>query len=394
MVMARNVAVVGVGYTKFGEHWERSLRDLSREAGALALSNSGLSGSDIQALYVGNMSAGRFIGQEHLGALAADQAGLLPLPATRCEAACASGALAFRNAYMAIQSGKYDIVMAAGAEKMTDLKGTDAIATLMGAGDQEWEASVGLTFTGLYALMARAHMAKFGTTREQMAMVSVNNHRNGIHNDKAQFRYEISVDKVLKSPMIADPLTLLDCSPLTDGAASVILASEEVAKKMANPAWILSSSQASGTIALHDRQSLTTINATKVAAKQAYHESGLKPGDMDFLEVHDCFSINEIIALEDLGFCEKGQGGRFVEEGNITREGSIPTNTTGGLKSIGHPVGATGIRQIADITLQLRGKYGPLQIKGANTGLALNIGGSGATSIVTVLGNDVPKEAK
>ncbi len=385
--MTRKVAVVGAGYTRFGEHWERSLRDLSTEAGALALADSRLSGKDIQALYVGNMSAGRFIGQEHLGALGADHAGLTPLPATRCEAACASGALAFRNACLAIQSGKYDIVMAAGAEKMTDLKGTDAIATLMGAGDQEWESSIGLTFTGLYALMARAHMAKYGTTREQMAMVSVNNHRNGVRNDRAQFRYEITVDKVLSSPMIADPLTLLDCSPITDGAAAVILASEEIARKFENPIWVLSSSQASDSLALHDRQSLTEINATRVAVRNAFRESGLGPGDIDLAEVHDCFSINEIIALEDLGFCRKGEGGKFVEQGKISRDGEMPVNTTGGLKSVGHPVGATGIRQLADLTMQLRGGYGPLQVSGCRTGLALNIGGSGATSVVTILGN-------
>ena len=386
-MMTSKVAVVGVGYTKFGEHWERSLRDLSTEAGALALADSGLPGKDIQSLYVGNMSAGRFIGQEHLGALAADHAGLLPLPATRVEGACASGAMAFRSACLAIQSGKHDVVMAAGAEKMTDLRGTDAIAALMGAGDQEWESTIGLTFTGLYALMARAHMNKFGTTREQMAMVSVNNHKNGVHNDKAQFRFEITVDKVLNSPMIADPLTLLDCSPLTDGAAAVILASEEVARKLDNPVWVLSSSQASDTVALHDRPSMTEIGATKVASRIAYQETGLQARDMDLIEVHDCFSINEIIALEDLGFCEKGKGGKFVEDGNITRDGQMPTNTTGGLKSIGHPVGATGIRQIADLTAQLRGKCGPLQISGARTGMALNIGGSGATSVVTILGN-------
>ncbi|MCK4713961.1 MAG: thiolase domain-containing protein, partial [Candidatus Aenigmarchaeota archaeon] len=279
--MTRKVAIVGAGYTRFGEQWERSLRELSTEAGALALADSRLSGRDIQALYVGNMSAGRFIGQEHLGALGADHAGLTPLPATRCEAACASGALAFKNACLAIQSGEFDIIMAAGAEKMTDLKGTDAIATLMGAGDQEWESSVGLTFTGLYALMARAHMARYGTTREQMAMVSVNNHKNGVHNNRAQFRYEITVDKVLNSPMIADPLTLLDCSPITDGGAAVILASEEVARKFENPIWVLASSQASDSLALHDRQSLTEINSTKVAAAKAYKESGLGPKDMD-----------------------------------------------------------------------------------------------------------------
>lgn len=385
------VAVVGVGQTKFDEHWEKSLRDLSTEAGAMALGDSGIDGRDIQSLYIGNMSAGRFIGQEHLAALAADQAGLIPIPATRCEAACASSALAFRQAYFSILSGQHDIVMAAGAEKMTDLKGTDAIATLMGAGDQEWESAIGLTFTGLYALMARQHMQKYGTTREQMAMVSVNNHRNGALNPLAQFPAEITVEKVLKSPMISDPLTLLDCSPITDGAAAVILASEKVAKKFDNPIWVLGSGQASDTLALHHRKSMTELMATKVAVKKAYDQAGLGAKDIDLAEVHDCFSINEIIAIEDLGFCDKGKGGRFVEDGKIARDGEKPVNPTGGLKSIGHPVGATGVRQISDIVKQLRGQYGNLQVKDARFGLALNIGGSGATSVVNIFGRDKPK---
>ncbi|MBI4176419.1 MAG: thiolase domain-containing protein [Candidatus Aenigmarchaeota archaeon] len=386
-----NVAVVGGGYTKFGEHWSRSLRSLATEAGTLALQDAGIDGKDIEALYVGNMSAGRFIGQEHLGALAADQAGLLPIPATRCEAACASGALAFRKAYMAIKSGEYDIVLAAGSEKMTDVKGTDAVATLMGAGDQEWESAIGLTFTGLYALMARRHMAQFGTTREQLAMVSVNNHKNGVHNERAQFRYEITVEQVLKSALIADPLRLLDCSPITDGAAAVILVSDRIAGKFENPAWVLGGGHASDTVALHDRASLTEANATKIAAKKAYEQAGLSPGGIDVAEVHDCFSINEIMSIEDLGFCRKGDGGKFVEAGKIALNGEMPVNTTGGLKSIGHPIGATGIRQICDILSQLRGRSGRLQVSGANTGLACNIGGTGATSIVHILGKEEPK---
>ncbi len=382
----RRVAIIGIGQTKFGEHWEKSLRQLSTEAGAKALEDAGLSGRDIQALYIGNMSAGMFIGQEHLGALAADQAGLNPIPATRIEAACASGAVAFRNACFAIMSGQYDIVMVAGAEKMTDIKGTDAIATLAGAGDQEWESSIGLTFTGLYALIARAHMERYGTTREQLAMVSVTNHKNGALNPLAQFPYEISVEDVLNSPMIADPLTLLDCSPITDGAAAIIVASEDVAKKFENPVWLLGTGQASDALALHDRRDITEMFATKAAAKQAYEQAGLKPEDIDLAEVHDCFSINEIIAIEDLGFCKKGEGGKFVEDGKIARDGEKPINTTGGLKSIGHPVGATGIRQIVDIVRQLRGEAGPLQVNGAKIGLALNIGGSGATAIVNIFG--------
>lgn len=385
------VAVVGAGQTKFDEHWEKSLRDLSTEAGALALKDARIDGKHIQSLYIGNMSAGRFIGQEHLAALAVDQAGLIPIPATRCEAACASSALAFREAYFSILSGQYDIVMAAGSEKMTDLKGTDAIATLMGAGDQEWESAIGMTFVSLYALMARRHMEKYGTTREQLAMVSVNNHRNGALNELAQFPKEITIEQVLKSPLISDPLRLLDCSPITDGAAAVIMVSERVAKRFENPIWILGSGQASDTLALHHRKSMTELLSTKVASKKAYEQAGLKPKDIDIAEVHDCFSINEIIAIEDLGFCEKGRGGKFVEDGKIAREAEKPINPTGGLKSIGHPVGATGIRQISDIVKQLRGDYGKLQVKGAKTGLALNIGGSGATGVVNIFGRDKPK---
>lgn len=385
------VAVIGAGQTKFDEHWEKSLRDLSTEAGALALKDARLEGKDIQALYIGNMSAGRFIGQEHLAALTADHAGLTPIPATRVEAACASGALAFRKAYLSIKSGEYDIVVAAGAEKMTDIKGTSAIATLMGAGDQEWESSIGLTFVGLYALITRAHMEEFGTTREQLAMVSVNNHKNGALNPLAQFRNEITIEDVLKSPMIADPLRLLDCSPITDGAAAVILASEKIAKAFDKPVWILGSGQASDTLALHSRAKLTGMLATRVASRKAYEQAGIGPEKMDIAEVHDCFSINEILAIEDLGFCEKGAGGGFVEEGKMARDGERPVNTTGGLKAIGHPVGTTGIRQIVDIVKQLRGECGPLQVKGASTGLALNIGGSGATAVVHILGREVKK---
>jgi acetyl-CoA C-acetyltransferase len=338
-------------------------------------------------MFIGNMSAGRFVSQEHVSALAADQTGLNPIPATRCEAACASGALAFRVACQSILSGEHDIVVAAGAEKMTDIRGSSTMAALMGAGDQEWESAIGLNFAALYALIARAHMERFGTTREQLAMVSVNNHRNGIHNKNAQFQFEITLEQALNSAMVADPLTLFDCSPVTDGAATVILASEKVAKRFANPIWVLGSGQASDTLALHSRKSLVEMAATKKAAADAYRKAGLSPDKVSIAEVHDCFSINEIIAIEDLGFCKKGEGGRFVEQGNIAREGSMPVNTTGGLKSIGHPVGATGIRQIADIVMQLRGAAGPMQVKGAKTGIALNIGGTGATAAVTILGN-------
>jgi len=382
MIMEK-VAVIGIGCTKMGEHWEKSLRDLSTEAGALALKDAGLSGKDIDALFIGNMSAGRFTGQEHVGALAVDQAGLTPIPATRCEAACASGSLAFRKAYLSILSGHHKIVLVGGAEKMTDLKSTGSVATLMGAGDQEWESSIGLTFTGLYALMARAYMRKYGLTREELSLVPVKNHKHAINNPYAQFNFEITVEDVMKSPLIADPLRLLDCSPITDGAAAVILASEDVAKDFENAVWIAGSGQASDTLALHGREDVCRIRAAEKAAKMAYQQAGVGPDDIDIAEVHDCFSIAEIIAYEDLGFAERGKGKDLLVNKETTIGGKIPVNTDGGLK-VGHPVGATGIKQIIEVVKQLRGEASN-QVKDAKIGLTHNVGGSGATAIVHIL---------
>jgi len=380
-----DVAVVGVGQTKFGELWERSLRQLGTEAFNAALTDAGIDRNAIQALYVGNMAAGYMSSQEHLAALFADHCGLAPKPAVRCEAACASGSLALRQAWLSIKAGVYDVVAVLGAEKMTDVTSSAAITGLMAAGDAEWEGAIGLTFAGLYALMARAHMHAFGTTREQMALVSVNNHKNGVKNPYAQFKKEISVEDVLNAGMIAEPLGLLDCSPLTDGAACVILASDRVAKRFERPAWILGSGQGSASLSLAERASLVEMPSTKAAAADVWKQTGWSNKNVDVLEVHDCFSINEIVALEDLGFCAKGDGGKFVERGAIKLSGEIPTNTAGGLKAIGHPVGASGVRQVIDICRQLRGDA-PNQLSGVKRGLCLNVGGVGGTAIVTALG--------
>ncbi|MBI5347231.1 MAG: thiolase domain-containing protein [Candidatus Aenigmarchaeota archaeon] len=376
----KKIAIIGGYQTAFGELWEKSLGDLIEEAGIGAISDSGIEKNDVNCLYLGNMAAGRFVGQEHVAAFAADCLSL-KVPAIRCEAACASGALAFSQACIKILSGKAETALVIGAEKMTDVIGSEAVTTLMGAGDSEWESSIGLTFAGLYALMARAHMHRYKTTREQLAMVAVNNHKNGQKNEKAQFRFPITVDDVIKSAVIADPLRLLDCSPITDGAASVIVASEDYVqkKKIENPVWVLGSSHGSDSIGLHDRADITEMASVKKAAKDVFDESGLKHKDIDVVELHDCFTINEIIGLESMGFCEKGKGGTFVEESEL------PTNTTGGLKSCGHPVGATGVRQIIDIYRQLKG-VSINQVKGAEHGLALNVGGSGATAIIHILG--------
>ncbi len=381
----RSVSIIGYGCTRFAEHWDKSFRQLIAETGIEAIQSAGVEGKDIQALFGGSMASGRFIGQEHVGALIADQLGLNPVPATRVEDACASGGVALRAGYMAIKSGDYDIVAVGGIEKMTDVGTQEAAIALGGAGDQETELFHGASFPALYALMARRHMHEFGTTEEQMAMCSVQAHKNGMLNPKSQFHREITVEDVMGSGYIASPLKLLDCSPITDGAAAVILCETSKAKKICEePIEILASTQASDTLALAGRKSLTEIIATKKAAADAYKRVGISAKDIDVVELHDCFSIANILAIEDLGFFKKGEGGKAVEQGRTALNSEISVNPSGGLKC-GHPVGATGVKQAVEIVQQLRGKTDKRQVKNAKIGLAHNVGGSGATATVHLL---------
>lgn len=380
------VAIIGIGMTKFGELWDYSYRDLITEAGIKAITDAGIEGEDIQELYVGSMSPGLFAGQEHIGALVADYSGLSGIPATRVEAACASGGLALRQAFLSIKSGRNDIVVAGGVEKMTDVPTGAAMMALMGAGDEQWEAFQGITFPALYALMARRHMKEYGTTLEQISEVSVKNHYNAQFNEYAQFRFEVSLEEVMDSPPVAEPLRLLHCSPITDGSAVVILASEKKARELKDePIWISASALATDSLALHDRKSLSRMDSVILAAKKAYKQAGIEIKDIDFLEVHDCFSIAEILAIEGLGFCKLGEGGILTEEGQTKIDGDIPVNPSGGLKGKGHPVGTTGISQVVEATLQLRGEAGKRQVKDAEIGLIQNVGGSGATCVVHIL---------
>lgn len=382
----RDVAAIGIGITKFGELWDTSFRDLFVDAGVRALEDAEINGGEIDGMYVGNMSAGQFIQQEHVGSLIADAAGLVPIPCTRVEAACASGGLALRQAFISVASGVHDIVVAGGIEKMTDILTNQTTGALSTAGDQEWEAHVGATFPGLYALMARRHMHNFGTTKEQMAQVAVKNHKNGTLNPHAQYQNEITIENVFNSPKVTEPLNLFDSSPISDGGAAVILAPAKMAKKYTDtPVLISGSGQASGTLALHDRKSLTEIPAAIKAGKAAYSMAEKEPDDIDLAEVHDCFTIAEIMAIEDLGFCDKGEGGKMTEEGETSPNGRIPVNTSGGLKAKGHPVGATGIAQAVEVISQLRGEAGKRQIDGAEVGLTHNVGGSGGTGVVHIL---------
>jgi acetyl-CoA C-acetyltransferase len=380
----RDVAVIGVGMQKWGELWSKSIRDIFVESALLAMDDAGV--DHLDSMYVGSMSPGIFSSQEHLESVLADYLGQQFIPATRVESACASGGLAFRLAWMDVASGLSDIVLASGVEKMTDVSGGEATHALATAADMKWEGWSGVTFPGLYAMMAVAHMHKYGTTRKQLAHVAVKNHDNGSQNPRAQFPMKITVEDVINSVKVADPLNILDCSPITDGAAAVVLVPADQVKKYKHPGVkVIGSGHATDTIALHSRADITTIRAASEAAARAYKMAGKTPKDIQFAEVHDCFTIAEIVITEALGFFEAGKGGPAAEAGLTALGGRIPVNASGGLKSKGHPVGATGVAQIVEITEQLRGECGPRQVKNARVGLAQNMGGSGGSSLVHIL---------
>lgn len=375
------IYVSGAATTKFGELWGISPRTLAREAVVHALEDARLSVRNVQALFVGNMLSGMLGGQEHLGAFFAEELGLTT-PAFKIEGACASGGLAIHAGVTSVLSGQYDTVIALGVEKMTDHKPEDVAVALMGAGSEE-ERLAGATFPGLYAVLARTHMKEFETREEELAAVAVKNHYHASLNPNAQFHNTLTVEQVMKSSRVADPLKLLDCSPISDGAAAVVITS----KKTARAVTIAASSVATDTLGLAQRKSLTELTATREAAQKAYTVSGISPRHVDVAEVHDCFTIAEILAMEDLGFYKKGKAASAVTRGE-TRLGSslgLVVNPSGGLKGCGHPVGATGIKQVVEIVEQLRGKTGARQVKGARVGLAHNVGGSGATAVVHIL---------
>ncbi len=384
MIM-REVAVVGVGLSKFGERWDAGLKELMAEAGVAAIEDAHISSNDVEMLFGGTMASGRFMGQEHIAALMSDQLGFKNVPAVRIENACASGGSALRLGYISVASGIHDIVVVGGVEKMTDVTSAEAGTALGGAGDQEWELFQGITFPGLYAMMAKRHMYEYGTTEEQLASVAVKNHDNAYKNRYAQFHKKISVQDVLDSKMVSDPLKLLDCSPISDGAAALVLAPLEVAKKYNDtPIRILASEQASDTLRLAERDSLSGIKATSIAAQKAYKHARITARDIDIAEVHDCFTIAEVMAMEDLGFYQKGKAAKAIAEGETALNGKISVNTSGGLKGCGHPVGATGVKQAVEVVWQLRGDATDRQVKGADMGLTHNVGGSGATAVVHV----------
>jgi len=378
-----------VGQTEFGEHWERSFRDLFVTAGVRALEDAGVAGGEIDALYGGNMSAGQFIRQEHVAALIADYAGLATesVPATRVEAADASGGLAFRQAVLDVASGASDVVVASGVEKMTDLGSEETTDALAGSADREWEVFGGGNVAALYALMTGAHMERYGTTRRELSEVAVKNHEHASGNEYAQYRNEVSAEVVESTPYVAEPLRAFDCSPASDGAAAVVVVPADEADDYVDDAvYVEATEQASDALTVHDRRDVTALDATRDAAERAYAEADVSPGDVDVAEVHDSYTVAEILAVEDLGFAEKGDGGGFVADGKASVGGETPVNPSGGLKACGHPLGATGVRQVVDATRQLRGEAG-IQVEGASVAVTQNVGGTGGTAVVSVLSN-------
>ena len=387
MRLVRKVYVIGAAATPIGEHWKLSLRELAVKALLTAIRDAGIDKRDVEALYVGNMSSGSLQGQEHLGALVATWAGLAGVAAFKVEAACASGGAAIHQAFLSVASGIYDCVAVVGVEKMTDAIPFDVTASLMMAEDQEYVAFTGTTFVGLNAMVYREYMRRYGVEQEDVARFAVHCHKMAVANPYAQFRREVSLEEVVNSPLIADPIRLLECAPVGDGAASLVLCSEDYLKRDPRDELIevLASTAATDILSVHERPDLTTLNATRRALEKAVKQAKIEIGDVDVLEVHDAFTILGVVTLEDLGYAKRGEGWRLVREGEVEPGGRIPTNTLGGLKARGHPVGATGVYQVFDLVKQLRGEAGENQVEGAELGLAQNLGGVGGTAIIHIL---------
>ena len=384
----RDVSIIGIGITKFGELWEKSLRQLGLETGLSAINDAGITSADIDALYIGNMAAGSTLQQEHVSALMADYCGLTNnhVPATRVEAASASGGLALRQAYMAIAGGFIDIAVVGGAEKMTDVSDSESSYTVSMGSDEQWESKAGATFASLHAMIAQSHIDEYGTTREEMSAVSSKNHYHASMNPMAQFPFKLSPEAVSNSGIVSSPLRMLDCAPNSDGAAAVVLCASDKSSKYTKKAIkIIGSGQASDTLSLHHRKYLNRMPAIGIAAKRAFESCNKKPSDLDLIEVHDNFTISEIIALEEIGIFRRGEAGAKILEGETKIGGKIPVNTSGGLKARGHAPGATGIAQVVEIVQQLRGEAGDRQVKNAKIGMVENHGGTAATAVVHIL---------
>lgn len=378
----REVAILGIGQTKIDEHWEKSLREIGGEAAFAALQDAGL--EKVDALYVGNMLAPIISGQNQLGTFLSDWIGLWKQEAVKIEAACGSGAAAFRSALMAVASGETDSALVVGIEKMTDKAGRDVTASLATAADADYEVEQGISFVGINALVMRRYMHEYGWKHEDFAPFSINAHANAVHNPYARLHEKINAEKFEKSSMVSTPINLLDASPTGDGAAAAIIVPAEKARR--KPKVIVSASAAAtDTIAVHSRKDPLFLKAAYESAKRAYQMAGVTAQEIDVFELHDAFSIMAALSLEACGFAERGKGVRLGLENEISLQGRVPICTRGGLKARGHPVGATGMYQIVEIVQQLRGECEKTQVAGARIGMAQNIGGSGATVFTHIL---------
>ncbi len=381
----REVAVLGIGQTRVEEHWDKSLRELAGEAVLAAMDDAHL--SSVDAIYVGNMMSGSANKQQHLGAYIADWVGMRYAEALRIEAACGSGAAAFRSALMAVASGAVDTAVAVGVEKMTDSPGGEITAELATAADGDYEAGQGLSFVALNALIMRRYMFEYGWKKEDFAPFSINAHANGVHNPFARFHEPLDEKGYARAPMVADPINLMDASPMGDGAAAALLVPvERLFRQPGVPTIkVAGSAAATDTIAIHDRRDPLWLMAAERSARSAYAQAGIGPEDIDVFELHDAFSIMAALSLEAAGFAARGQGPRLALDGEIRPNGRVPIATRGGLKARGHPVGATGMYQIVEVVQQLRGVCGETQVPGAKIGMAQNIGGSGSNILAHIL---------
>jgi len=380
----RDVSIIGIGQTEVGEHWDRSLRDLAVDAIQFALADAGI--EQASTLFVGNMLGGALSGQQHLGALIADYAGLRGIEAVRVEAAGASGAAAVRQGYLAVASGLVDSAIVCGGEKVTDETGPEITSALIMGADAEYEAIHGSSYVSLSALLMRRYMYENGVNREDFAGFVVNAHRNSANNPNAMFRRAIKPEVFNRARMISDPISLMDSSPVADGAAALVLVASERARELsATPVRIAASAASTDSVALHDRRDLLFLAAAYRSARDAYQQAGIRSQDIDLFELHDAFTIMSALSLEACGYAERGKGVDLARDGEISLNGRIPISTMGGLKARGNPVGATGVYQIVEVVQQLRGQAGENQLPGCHLGMAQNIGGTGATVITHIM---------
>lgn len=380
-------SVVGVGMTKFGPH-DKTLGELFAEAAIPAMEDAGVERGDVDALYLGNTLGGMTENETHLAPKLTSQIGLSGIPAQRFEDACATSTNAFKHAVQDVEAGYHDVVIVGGVERCTPETGKDTpemTKIFISAADRQYEQPTGMTFPGVFGLLTKRHMEKYGTTEEQLAEVAVKNHANGELNPRAHFGKSITVEDVLDSPLIADPFRLMDCCPFSDGASAVIVASEEYADSFDEPVDVTGIGHATDVIPVADKEELTATQAARDAAAQAYEQGGFEPSDVDVCELHDCFTGAEILAIEALGFFPDGEGGAAVADGRTRLDGEIPVNPSGGLKAKGHPIGATGTAQIVELTEHLRGSAGARQVENATVGLAHNVGGDTGTTLITAM---------